>query len=494
MFVNKIPFFITISCHIKFGTVELIPNQKVTTLVKAMQGINTVYEKRGFCIQHLFMDGQFEPMRSDILDMKINLNIVSANKHVPEIERYIRTTKERTQCVYNTLPFTKMPGGLVAEMVVFSNFWLNSFPHPDGISDPISPRTIMTGIKLDFAKHCKLKFGSYVQTHEEHNNSMATRTISTIDLCPTGNVQGGYYFYSLTTGRCLNCNHWTALPVPIDAIDRIHKLTRRNGATNGITFADRHHNIIADDDDNSNNDSYNPAADDLSDDDDSIHSDDESHNSDGDNQPPADDPFQQDNGNTIPTVPIVGVDNHENNEIEPDKTHPADNIAETDPTENLVAPENLPNTEEDDLVATEPVANLEDELELQHSSRPGMQPRRPRKYAGRYKNTNSIRKSGVALAIEHYGTKQYGIKKGIKIFGDKGTNAVLSELKQVLYVELKKALYGTLRAALLFWRKLSKHLVDNGYVINPYNWCVTNKIINNKQCTIVWHVDDLKIS
>jgi len=30
--------------------------------------------------------------------------------------------------------------------------------------------------------------------------------------------------------------------------------------------------------------------------------------------------------------------------------------------------------------------------------------------------------------------------------------------------------------------------------LNEYNKCVVNKIINGKQCTIIWHVDDLKIS
>ena len=30
--------------------------------------------------------------------------------------------------------------------------------------------------------------------------------------------------------------------------------------------------------------------------------------------------------------------------------------------------------------------------------------------------------------------------------------------------------------------------------MNPYDRCVVNKMINGKQCTIVWHVDDLKIS
>ena len=33
-----------------------------------------------------------------------------------------------------------------------------------------------------------------------------------------------------------------------------------------------------------------------------------------------------------------------------------------------------------------------------------------------------------------------------------------------------------------------------GYQRNEYDWCVMNKIIDNKKCTILWHVDDLKTS
>jgi hypothetical protein len=33
-----------------------------------------------------------------------------------------------------------------------------------------------------------------------------------------------------------------------------------------------------------------------------------------------------------------------------------------------------------------------------------------------------------------------------------------------------------------------------GFEVNPCDWCVANKTINGKQCTILWHVDDLKIS
>ena len=63
----------------------------------------------------------------------------------------------------------------------------------------------------------------------------------------------------------------------------------------------------------------------------------------------------------------------------------------------------------------------------------------------------------------------------------------------MLYVQLKKTLYGTLQAALLFWQLLSKTLMEWVFKLNEDDPCVANKIINGTQCTIVWHVDDLKI-
>ena len=67
--------------------------------------------------------------------------------------------------------------------------------------------------------------------------------------------------------------------------------------------------------------------------------------------------------------------------------------------------------------------------------------------------------------------------------------------KQVLYVELQKTLYGTLQAMLLFRKDLIHFLMTElGFVINTYDSCVVNKMINGKQCTIIWHVDNLKLS
>ena len=66
--------------------------------------------------------------------------------------------------------------------------------------------------------------------------------------------------------------------------------------------------------------------------------------------------------------------------------------------------------------------------------------------------------------------------------------------EQVMYMELLKALYGTLRAARLFWQKLSKQLIDVwGFTPNKYDDCMVNKTINGHQMTVVWHVDNLKV-
>jgi hypothetical protein len=69
-----------------------------------------------------------------------------------------------------------------------------------------------------------------------------------------------------------------------------------------------------------------------------------------------------------------------------------------------------------------------------------------------------------------------------------------SKGRMILYVEMQKALYGMLKSALLFYKKLVGDLEGAGFKLNPYDPCVANKIVNGTQMTVIWHVDDLKIS
>ena len=59
--------------------------------------------------------------------------------------------------------------------------------------------------------------------------------------------------------------------------------------------------------------------------------------------------------------------------------------------------------------------------------------------------------------------------------------------RRVLYVELQKALYGTLQASLLFWKELSNFLVKElAFEFNPYDKCVVNKVVNSAPSYGTW--------
>jgi hypothetical protein len=175
MYVNGIPMLVTISRNIRFATVEALPNRNILTLVKGIKSVATVYKRAGFRITTTLMDGEFEAMRGDLADLEIALNEAARDEHVGDIERFIRTLKERMRAIYNSLPFTNMPPQIVIEMAKHAVYWLNAFPQQNGASDTLSPWTIITGQTVDFNRHCMYEFGQYVQTHERHEQLVRLR-------------------------------------------------------------------------------------------------------------------------------------------------------------------------------------------------------------------------------------------------------------------------------------------------------------------------------
>ena len=61
-------------------------------------------------------------------------------------------------------------------------------------------------------------------------------------------------------------------------------------------------------------------------------------------------------------------------------------------------------------------------------------------------------------------------------------------------VKLRKALYGCVESALLWYQHLERTLVSIGFKKNPYDECVFNRGEGAEQCTICVYVDDLLIT
>ena len=81
---------------------------------------------------------------------------------------------------------------------------------------------------------------------------MNPRTVDALALHPVGNGQGSFYFLSIATGRILNRLHATALPMPDDMFDKIHRMAQQQKNNPGLVFA--YCNLNLDEYDNDNND------------------------------------------------------------------------------------------------------------------------------------------------------------------------------------------------------------------------------------------------
>ena len=227
-FVNQIPFFLTYSRRICFTAVNHLTDRQVKTIFKAYHEIHFFYLQRGFHITTLNVDGEFSPLKVPIQSMPggPRVNLTSANEHVPEIERRIRVVKERARSFRHSLPFNRIPRLLTIHIIFVAVKLLNHFPPKGGISDTISPKTIMTGETLDYRTHLSLQLGQYCQVHEDDTprNSQLPRTQGAICLGPSGNIQGGFKFMSLTSAKKIVRRSWDKIPMPQTVIDRVNHL------------------------------------------------------------------------------------------------------------------------------------------------------------------------------------------------------------------------------------------------------------------------------
>jgi hypothetical protein len=121
---------------------------------------------------------------------------------------------------------------------------LGFFPTKGGVSDTLSPKTIMSGETLDFKKRLSLQIGQYCQVHEEDTprNSQVARTKGAISLGPSGNLQGGFKFMALNSGKKIVRRSWDVIPMPDAVINSVNELGKDQPSL--MTFTDRHGRLI----------------------------------------------------------------------------------------------------------------------------------------------------------------------------------------------------------------------------------------------------------
>ena len=130
MFVNKPLFFVTILRHIRFSTSKFLKNKKSDTIFLAIKHVYQTYLKRGFKLKTLMLDGEFgkDGLHGEVAGLGCNFNAVTREEHVPQVERNIRTIKDRSRSVVSMLPFKLIPARIIIKLIRYCVFWLNSLP------------------------------------------------------------------------------------------------------------------------------------------------------------------------------------------------------------------------------------------------------------------------------------------------------------------------------------------------------------------------------
>ena len=137
--------------------------------------------------------------------------IYAAGKHVPAIERCIKTIKDRCLCMCHLVPFKRYTKLMIIHLVITCVKWLKRFPIDGGISKTLSPENILDGTGNPDLSIKRITLGAYALAFVNSDNNMNSMSVPALSLSESNTTEGNY-FMSLFIGKNFHSNQWEELP------------------------------------------------------------------------------------------------------------------------------------------------------------------------------------------------------------------------------------------------------------------------------------------
>ena len=320
---------------------------------------------------------------------------------------------------------------MMLELVYYVVSWINNFPPKGGVSATMSPRTMFSGTVLYCNKHMKIEFGSYAQVHEENQptNSLSPRTTGAIALGCTYNMQAGYKFMSLNTGKIIHRRNFTEIPLTYDVQNRVEEMAKKEKRPTKLYFLDRleQEEPLPDDEITGVEDEDDQIATENDFEDESTATDDDSED---EMSQESDDDVDMDGNDEVVDDQSTGVDDHDADTlIASNCSGPAIQPTKETMYDYSLLPAHLP----------EPSPVI---------TRYGMVSKPPTTYVPSFNNKKysaAINSNVAAVDTIEYDTAmahvfitvlehnlhKYGLRKVLRVFGEQGHQAALKELEQL---------------------------------------------------------------
>ena len=228
-YIQQLPFVHAISQKVGYRQAVAVSDRTKSTMLSFTNKSILEYTRSGFEVVDIHTDKEFECLCESLGN--VSLEICGPDEHVPEAERSIRRMKVTMRATAHGLPYCCVLKLMIIELVAMATRCLNGFPKDDGVSEHMSPHSIVAGqARMDYNK-IPLEFGSYIQLLDHSVNTICSRTIGAIALNPTGDENGTYCFMSLKTGQVITKGpgSWTEVPITDIAIACVEALAKHEG-------------------------------------------------------------------------------------------------------------------------------------------------------------------------------------------------------------------------------------------------------------------------
>ena len=170
-------FILTLANPIKYMICSALPSEKTNVLGGFIQQHINLFRSRNFDPRIIHLDPQpgFRALVGQFGE--IDIDIMGAGDHIPEIDIRIRRIKEMVRSVMSQIKWN-IPKSLIKDLVLYTITRLNS--RRDYLNTvEASPRVLFSGYKQDFASEFSIGFGDYCECNDHSvtsNDATQSRT------------------------------------------------------------------------------------------------------------------------------------------------------------------------------------------------------------------------------------------------------------------------------------------------------------------------------
>jgi hypothetical protein len=219
-----------------------VTSLSASELGEAVQTQVSTIRSRGFEPTVMYLDPQpgFVPLVGQIPWVEVDIS--GAGDHMDVLDVKIKHVKEIMRSVHSGVPWRTPP----SQVKALAFYGVSRMNLKSGSGSAVSPRVKFTGRKPQFKRELGLGFGDYVECYDPTaNNEVAkSRTSPCIALYPTGNANGSWWFYNLSSKRNERRSNWDKMvtsELVIGAMNAMADYECACGAA-GVNFEDLNQN------------------------------------------------------------------------------------------------------------------------------------------------------------------------------------------------------------------------------------------------------------